>query len=30
MNTAREDILAGIRRGLGRGPLLAEPAARLA
>jgi len=30
MSTAREDILAGIRRGLRRGPLLAEPAARLA
>jgi L-lactate dehydrogenase complex protein LldG len=30
MSTAREDILAGIRRGLGRGPLLAEPAAGLA
>ena len=30
MSTAREDILAGIRRGLLRGPLLAEPAARLA
>ena len=30
MSTARDDILAGIRRGLRRGPLLAEPAARLA
>ncbi len=28
--SARDDILGGIRRGLGRGPLLAEPAARLA
>jgi L-lactate dehydrogenase complex protein LldG len=30
MNSARDDILAGIRRGLGRGPVPAETAAELA
>jgi L-lactate dehydrogenase complex protein LldG len=30
MNSARDDILAGIRRGLGRGPVGAETAAQLA
>jgi len=30
MNSARDDILAGIRRGLGRGPVRAETAAALA
>src|SRR5439155_18709865 len=30
MNSARDDILAGIRRGLGRGPVPAETAAKLA
>src|SRR5207249_5275461 len=30
MNSARDDILAGIRRGVGRGPVPAETAAKLA
>jgi L-lactate dehydrogenase complex protein LldG len=30
MSSARDDILAGIRRGLGRGPVAAETAAQLA
>jgi L-lactate dehydrogenase complex protein LldG len=29
MNSARDDILSGIRRGLGRGPVAAETAAQL-